>query len=288
VKWNAYYYPQIKKWVILFIIYYLCIGFDGLSLARDVAVIRIDYRDAHSLLSVVEGVLSDEGAVSVDERTNALVVLDNDANIRKIRILIKQYDFPVAQAKITVRFKHSGTLSGHYTSAYGAVSGDDWQIGAGSRQRRDGIGIRHSQINGRQQSDSEFFINVSSGSRAYIKTGQDIPFTERWMRLYHRYGSVSQTTVFKKIETGMDVKPVITGNRVHIEITPRISHLEQSGQRKIVHFATTSTRLTVPLGQWISIGGSQTANNEIMNAILMREIHNRNTHLSISMKVEKN
>ncbi len=288
MKWNAYYYPQIKKWVILFIIYYLCIGFDGLSLARDVAVIRINHRDAHSLLSLVEGVLSDGGAVSVDERTNALVILDNEANIRKIRLLVEKYDFPVAQAKITVRFKRSGTMSGRNTEIYGAVSGNDWQIGTGSRQRRNGVGIRHSQITGRQQGDSEYFINVSSGSRAYIKTGQDIPCTERWIRLYHRYGSVSQTTVFKKIETGMEVKPVITGNRVHIEITPRISHLEQSGQRKIVHFATASTRLTVPLGQWISIGGSQTANNEIMNAILTREIHNRNTHLTISMKVEKN
>jgi len=86
----------------------------------------------------------------------------------------------------------------------------------------------------------------------------------------------------------MEVKPLITGNRVQIEITPRISHLEQSGRREIVRFATASTRLTAPLGKWVTIGDSQTDRNEIMNAILTREVHNRNMQFTILMKMEKN
>lgn len=84
----------------------------------------------------------------------------------------------------------------------------------------------------------------------------------------------------------MEIKPVIVGDHANIEITPRISHIDSDGQSGIVHFTAVSTWLSVPLGQWVTIGGTDKTNNEIYKVILAGGGGNESEALVITLMVE--
>ncbi len=74
------------------------------------AMIPISYADASNLAGIVQssageesGMLSDRGSVSVDERTNTLLVTDTLENIDEIRGLVTELDRPVRQVSIESR-----------------------------------------------------------------------------------------------------------------------------------------------------------------------------------------
>ena len=74
----------------------------NISYADDVAVIRIKYRWAEEIAPIVRGMLSSRGHVSVDKRTNSLVIIDNPAAIQCVRKYLAAVDKPVEQVRIRV------------------------------------------------------------------------------------------------------------------------------------------------------------------------------------------
>jgi hypothetical protein len=53
-----------------------------------------------------------------------------------------------------------------------------------------------------------------------------------------------------------------------------------------VRFAEASTQVQVPLGQWVTIGGSDQSGNEVLNAILEAGSSRQSSALSIQLFVE--
>ena len=100
---------------------------------------------------------------------------------------------------------------------------------------------------------SESFIAVLSGRAAFILVGKKILCTERWVYLSRRYAHSVEIVGFQRIEAGMEVKLVIAGDNVQIEIIPRISY-EEARNKGVIRFTEASTRLIVPRGKWITIG----------------------------------
>jgi hypothetical protein len=92
------------------------------------------------------------------------------------------------------------------------------------------------------------------------------------------------TVNFQRVETGFEVLPIVAGNTVQIEIIPRISSLEGSGQ--VVRFTEAATTLSVPKGQWVTFGGSSEQGNEVIRDILSYGSSSTNSTLSLSLMVE--
>ena len=71
--------------------------------------IQVRYANASDLFDLLArggsdaSVLSDRGSVIVDERTNAVVLTDTEANLAKVRRVIAQLDVPVRQVQIESR-----------------------------------------------------------------------------------------------------------------------------------------------------------------------------------------
>jgi hypothetical protein len=147
----------------------------------------------------------------------------------------------------------------------------------------DGVDVRAQERSVSRSGSSEYFINALSGSWAYIRVGQDIPYTARWSDLCRRYG---RTVAFQRIETGFDVKPVIRENMADVEIVPRISETGTGGRTGGVRFAEASTQIQVPLGQWVTIAGSDQSENEVLRAILEAGSSRQSSALSIQLFVE--
>jgi type II secretory pathway component GspD/PulD (secretin) len=249
-----------------------------------VEVISLNYRSASEVLPLVRSMLSPEGRISADERTNSLIIVDSEEAIARVKQSLAVIDAPVRQATVRVRFQESGRREERSVTGGGQVSGDNWSVSTGrSPGTHDGVDVRAQERSVSRSGSSEYFINALSGSWAYIRVGQDIPYTARWSDLCRRYG---RTVAFQRIETGFDVKPVIRENMADVEIVPRISETGTGGRTGGVRFAEASTQIQVPLGQWVTIAGSDQSENEVLRAILEAGSSRQSSALSIQLFVE--
>ena len=158
----------------------------------------------------------------------------------------------------------------------------DTELGA-----EDDLTVRVDEKGRTRRTVSQYFVNTTSGSAAYIATGRNIPYRQRWVDLHRRYAQPVETVVFQQIESGMEVTPRVAGEKVHLRITPIISELQPSGGRGVVHFTSASTEITVPFNQWVDIGGAGAARNEVMDAIMSSGQGQRTKDTVMEVMVER-
>lgn len=251
----------------------------------EAAVLPLHHRNASEILPIVKELLSPEGRAAVDVQSNSLVLVDTPESIGKVRAFLERLDQPVRQAKVRVRFNEVDASRGRSLSVDGAVSGDKWRVSTG-RRVRDGVEVRAQDRRMDQRGSSEFFILVSSGSWGYIVVGREIPYTQKWVELCRRYARVVEGVVIQRIETGMEVRPVLMGDQAEVEIMPRISHEVPGRDRALIRFASASTRVSVPIGQWTDMAGADREQNEVIRAILESGSASRRSSLGIAFMVE--
>jgi type II secretory pathway component GspD/PulD (secretin) len=257
----------------------------ALSAAADVAVIEVGYRDVLEMLPIVETLIAPGGKVSADQRTNSLVIVADAASIARVRDFLAGMDKPVPQAVVRVRFDSERSIGDRSLAASGRVSGDDWSVGT-TGARSDGVRVRVQDRTVSADGSTEAMLRIMSGSRGYIRVGEDIPYTTRWVNLTRRYGRVVENIYFQRVDTGFDVRPVIQGNQADIEIVPRISEAGgRGGEGRVIRFTEAATRMTVPLGQWVTISESDQKANEAVRAILSYGSNSRRHSQSMSLFV---
>ncbi|MFC1866706.1 secretin N-terminal domain-containing protein [Thermodesulfobacteriota bacterium] len=250
-------------------------------------IIPLQFRNASEVLPIIKDMLSENGKASIDIRTNSVVITDNDESIRKIRTFLERFDTPPRQVRVRVNFQEERSSKDNSLSAEGTVSGEKWKITT-SRKKQDGIDVRLHDRNRKRSRSSEYFVNVLSGSPAHIIAGKDIIYRERWGYLLKRYAGYTDTIYIERIESGMDVRPVIVGDHANIEIIPRISYEVSRGRRETIQFTEAATTLSVPLGQWVTISGTDENSNEVIREILKTGSSKKNSSLAISLMVEEN
>jgi len=254
------------------------------SMAKDVAVIRVKYRWAGELVPIVQSMLSSEGSVTVSERVNSLVIVDSPDAIQRVRAYLGQFDKPLEQVRIRVRFYEKRSGEAGTASARGRASGEDWQVATGGR-RKDGVDISVESGRRQQTNFSEHAVIATAGQAAYIIAGKEIPYHERWPRYSRRYGTGRDTVIFQSVETGFEVIPTIFADNVLIKIVPRIAY--DDNPDGVVRFYGAQTEVTVPFGRWVEIGGSGDQRNEVVNEILSRARNNQTTSMSMLLMAEK-
>jgi Bacterial type II/III secretion system short domain len=256
----------------------------GQSLGKT-TVIRVEYRWAAEVVPVVKHFLSPDGIVTVDERTNSLIITDREDVIANIHNFLTTFDTPAKRVRIRMRLNEEKTSRDSELSAGGGVSGNHWRIAVGDSEYEGiEIKVKEDRIEGKQS--QEYMVQTTSGQKAYIVTGTKIPYRQRWRDYCNRYGGCTKTVMFHTADTGMEITAVIAGDHANIEITPRISRFDSDDPRGIIYFAGAATRITVPLGQWVSIGGADRKSNEVLREILGGGSAEANESLSMSIMVE--
>jgi hypothetical protein len=255
--------------------------------SEEVVQIRIVHRDANDMLTIVQPLISQYGFISADAASNSLIVIDQPANVRRIQQLVSQIDQPVPQLKIRVQFGRQETNTDQSVATRGKIEVGDATVAVGNK-KKEGIDVELSADESQRQDQGEYTVIVRSGSTAYISSGYDVPYPERWSRLSHKHGHIQRPVTFKKVDTGYDVRPVLMGNNVQIEITPHISYIDPRGLRQPIRFAEAATRLNVPLNQWVEIAGTSASTQEINRQILGGGRASSDSQLSMRLMVTRN
>lgn len=254
---------------------------------EEVTQIRIVHRDVNQMLAIVKPLVSPYGFISADVPSNSLIVIDNPAYVKRIRELVSRIDQPVPQLKIRVQYGYHEAAKEQSVSTRGKIEIGDATIGVGQK-REEGVDVELSSEKRQRQMDGEYTVIVRSGSTAYISSGYDVPYPERWSRLSHKHGHIRGPVTFKKVDTGYDIRPVLMGNNVQIEIMPHISYLNPRGLREPIRFAEAATQVVVPLGQWVEIAGTTDSQREINREIWGGGQASGEKELSMRLMVTRN
>jgi len=268
---------------MLFFLLFLSASPDGCY--AETAVIPIQHRWASETLPIIHHFLSLNGVATVDKRTNALIIVDTADVIKSIKDFLKHFDQPVKRVRIRLRFNEDQSSREQSLSVTGGISDGQWGIAVGEKNKA-GVDVRISGSKGFDRQANEYVIHTTSGSTAFILTGKEIPYRERWGRYCQGDAACPDSISFQKVDTGMEVKTIIVGDHANVEITPRLSHFEPNDRGGIVRFSAAATQLSVPLGQWVTIGGTDKKSSEVFREIIGGGRDSRQSSFSMVLMIE--
>ena len=128
-------------------------------------------------------------------------------------------------------------------------------------------------------------LRVQDGSRAYIRLGQSVPHVKRILSLAGRQITIAQGVEYQNVVTGFEVLPRVQGERVQLDITPRLSSLADSATG-LANFQELRTTVNVRLGEWIDLGAISGAGENVRRAIVESATAGSNEQRSVWVKVE--
>ena len=261
--------------------------------ADETRVIQLKHRPASEIIPLIRPLLGPEDALSgMDYR---LIVRTSDRNLNEIERLLAQLDVAQRQLRITVEQRVANDRDATRHSMEGNVPiGDNARItlpgkstdNRGLVVQKDSLRYRTDQRSSAGRNETTQTVMALDGQRAYIRIGQSVPHVREILMLGHRQFAVTQEIELQDVTTGFDVLPRVHGNRVRLEITPRLSTLRDPATG-LADFQELTTTVEAGLGEWLDLGAVLGQRNEIDRAILDSAAAESGERRSIRLKVEE-
>ncbi|CAH3686302.1 DNA uptake porin HofQ [Enterobacter roggenkampii] len=244
--------------------------------------IPFSYADAGELQKAAEKLLSPKGSLSVDTRTNRLLIRDNQAAVDTLRRWAAEMDIPIEQVElaahiVTINEKSLRELGVKWNLADATDATDAGKVGQLTTLGSDlsvasatsHVGFNIGRINGRlldlelsaleqkQQVDiiASPRLLASHGQPASIKQGSEIPYQVS-------SGESGATSVeFKEAVLGMEVTPVVLpGGRVRLKLhisenMPGQVLQQADGETLAIDKQEIETQVEVKSGETLALGG---------------------------------
>lgn len=273
-----------------------CAGAGAVSAAdNEIRVLPLKHRTAPEVIPLLRPLLAPGDALTgTDYR---LIVRTSDKNLKEIERVLAQIDAARRTLRITVRqtladehaterHELSGTArvgKARVTVPENPAAGDEG-LTAGSEA--DGLRYRTRRTETAARGDNTHSVAVLDGQRAFVRLGQAVPYVRVTPGASGR-GAPATVVEERNVTAGVDVLPRVRGERVMLEITPRLSRLEdlKTGTMSVQELTTT---VTARLGEWIDLGEILGADNQAGRAILESAGSESGERRMILLKVEEN
>ncbi len=249
-------------------------------------IISLQHRFASDLLPTITPMVGLDGTAT--GMNNQLILRAQPERMREIEALIEKLDAARVNRRITVSNSLQQNSQTSTTEASGTVlldtgrSGNVTIFNSRRTQNTGGRLIVERNTSSTRQTGNQF-INVLDGERAFISSGQIVPFTQEWVSITRRYVQIERLTDWREVTTGFAVRPRTIGNQVELEITPRISSMNQQG---FIDFNELSTIVSLSLGEWLDIGGTMQNKDEISHKILGSQSVSNSQNSRLLIKVD--
>ena len=151
---------------------------------------------------------------------NQLIIRAQPERMREIEQMVSQMDTARINRKITVNTSNNVQSQQERVEANGNVKvgkvtvSNDRRATNNRRPNSGRVEVENSTSNTNQNTNQ--FINVLDGERAFIRVGQIVPFTQEWVTITRRYVQVERITDWREISTGFAVRPRTVGNTVEL------------------------------------------------------------------------
>jgi type II secretory pathway component GspD/PulD (secretin) len=257
----------------------------GAAFADEIEVIPLHHRTAEQVVPTVRPLVAPGGAVTGMQ--NSLIIRSTRANIEEIKRVVAALDKAPRKLLISVRQDASGSSDRQSMSAAGTVSGRSGSVSVGQGPPA-GRGVNARILDSTRTTDDRVVQQVQAleGSPATISIGSSRPLPARTTTYGPGGVVVTQETVYQDASTGFTVVPRLAGDRVTLDINPRLESFNRRPPGS-VSTHTIATTATGRLGEWIELGGvNQNASRE-ERGILSRDSASRRSVGSVWVKVEE-
>lgn len=260
-------------------------------------LIPLKHRSAEELIPVIRPMLG--GDENVGGMQYQLFVRASDKSLRDVERLLSEIDRVQKNLRITLQqdVARSGSETSQEISGAGRVgnvrvivpsSTESGNRGAKLFGGLEAESVRYKIIRstGSSQDNNTSFISVLEGSPAFIRVGQSLPYVQRFLSFAGNRVVYSQGTQFLNVTTGFDVLPRLNGDRVVLEISPRLSFVGNGGIQD-VKFQELRTTVSAKIGEWIEIGGMNSVRDGVSQAILETASSQTGEQRIVRLKVEE-
>jgi hypothetical protein len=264
----------------------------------ELRVIELKHRPAHEVIPLVQPLLAPGDAIS--GTGFKLIVRTSEKNHRQIGQLLAQIDVARRQWTLTVRQTVVSDRDRRRVAVSGEASvGPDAKITVTGRPTANQQGLtvethgpsgklkmQTERVTTAARNEHQQILRVQDGQRAYIRAGQSVPHVQRILVLAGKDRALlAQGVEFQNVTTGFDVLPRTQGANVHLEITPRLSSLDDPA-RGLVSFQELTTSVTVKPGEWVDLGQLGGSGEEIRRAIAESGATREDERRTVLIKVE--
>lgn len=260
--------------------------------AEEARIIHLKHRPAGEIIPLIRPLLGSEDALSgMDYR---LIVRTSDGNLKEIERLLAKLDVAPRQLRITVEQRVADDRDTTALSVAGEVRiGDKARIklpekspdNRGLAVQKDDLRLQTGQRTTAGRNETTQTVMALDGQRASIRIGQSVPHVKEILALGRRQILIARGIELQDVTTGFDVLPRVRGDRVRMEITPRLSTLRNPATG-LADFQELATTVEVRLGEWIDLGMILGQHNDINRAILDSAATESGERRTIRLKIE--
>lgn len=258
-------------------------------------IIPLQHRSAEELIPAIRPLLGPDEAVTGIRYQ--LFLRASDASQREVECLVQTLDQPRRNLRVTVR----QGLAQDADSAGQGISGAMGSAGVrivvrDQRPVRGGLVVGGSgedsaryrvyRSAGSQRQETSQFLNVLEGMPAFIRVGESVPYVQRFLALAGRRITVVEGVQYQDVVTGFEVLPRVAGDRIELEIAPRLSFIGNQGTQ-VVNFQELRTTVSVSSGEWVDLGGATANRDEVSSAIWNAASTRSGERRTIMLKAEE-
>ena len=279
----------LRRWVVAAI---ALIAVSGVA-SDAIRIIELKHRPAAEVAPLIRPLLGPNDALSTTDYR--LIIRARPSTVAAIERVVRDIDVARRQLTITVRQFQS---SEHDRSSHGISGdvpiGDRGNVRLPKRPRGNetviigdpnGVQYRGGERRTTDRSEQTQTLRVQDGASGYLRMGQSIAQVQRVLSLVGDRWVESAELSERDITTGFDVRPQLRGDRVQLDIAPRIARLSDP-RRGIVDFSEATTSVNVKLGEWIDLGQVLSQGSEINRAILQRDVERNSGTWRVLLKVD--
>jgi type II secretory pathway component GspD/PulD (secretin) len=260
--------------------------------ADEARVIQLKHRPANEVMPLIRPLLGPDDVLSgMDFR---LIIRTSERNLKEVERVLAQVDVVLQRLRITVeqtsaeeRAKTSQSVTGE------ARIGDRARIvlpakppeNGGLVVQKDGLRYQTSRRTSAVSNATTQTVMTMDGQRAWIRVGQSVPHVRKILALSRRQLVLVQDIELQDVTTGFDVLPRVRGDRVLVEITPRLSSLRNPATG-LADFQELSTTVETKLGEWLDLGKILENRGEVHRAILESASTDSGERRTVRLKIE--
>ncbi len=260
-------------------------------------IIPLKHRSAEELIPVIRPMLGP--GENVGGMQYQLFVRASDKRLSDIDLLLAEVDRARKNLKITLEqdVARSGSATSQGISGEGRTG--NVRVIVPPRREPGGRGglvlggveeeslrYRITRSTGSSQDNNSQFISVLEGMPAFIRVGQSLPYVQRFLVFAGNRIAYGQGVQFVNVTTGFDVLTRLNGDRVELEIAPRLSFVGNGGIQD-VRFQELSATVSARLGEWVDLGGMTSGRDEISRAIFETASTQSGERRTVRLKVEE-
>lgn len=240
--------------------------------------IELSYNSAEDLLPAIQPLLQDNERIS--GHGNLLLLNAPEQRHAEILALIRQLDRPARRLRISVINDSNQMQSSSGYRIDGSTDSNPQVIIGQPRQNTNEARIIRRQTLGSGTGTRQ--ILASEGRPVLIHSGQSVPLTSIST---DQYGRPQINTEYRDALQGFYATVRLHGSTASIDIETRQDSVNQ-GRPGTIDMQRSNTRVSVPLGQWVTIGNLDDSGRD-RESDIGRRINTRNQqNTSIRLMVE--